>query len=146
MTNLRRQVLGLALAAGAALLPVAGTAAAMSAGAGAVSPIGLWKTFDDKTGAARALVRLYEHDGRLFGRIERSFTPGAENRVCGLCTDERKNQPIIGLIIIRNMKTDGDVFDRRCPRDDLVEPLSSPCDRPDKSSTPLGADRFDRMR
>jgi uncharacterized protein (DUF2147 family) len=71
------------------------------------SPIGAWKTFDDKTGSARAIVRIYEQDGKLFGRIERSFTPGAANRVCAVCRDERKNQPIIGLIILRNMKLDG---------------------------------------
>jgi uncharacterized protein (DUF2147 family) len=81
------------------------------------SPIGLWKTFDDKTGSARALVRIYEEDGKLFGKIEKSFTPGAENRLCELCTDERKKQPILGLVIIRNMRrsdseyTGGDILD-----------------------------------
>ena len=81
------------------------------------SPIGLWKTIDDKTGSPRAIVRIYEQDGKLFGRIERSFTPGAENRVCEQCTDERKNQPIIGLIIIRNIQSKdgeyagGDILD-----------------------------------
>jgi uncharacterized protein (DUF2147 family) len=81
------------------------------------SPIGLWKTFDDKTGSARAIVRVYEENGKLFGRIERSFNPGAEARVCEVCTDERKNQPIIGLLIIRNMKpadgefSGGDILD-----------------------------------
>jgi uncharacterized protein (DUF2147 family) len=71
------------------------------------SPVGLWKTFDDKTGAARAIVRIYEQDGKLFGKIEQSFTPGAETRVCGVCSDERKDQPIIGLLIVRNIKSDG---------------------------------------
>jgi uncharacterized protein (DUF2147 family) len=71
------------------------------------SPIGLWKTFDDKTGAARAIVRIYEENGKLFGKIVSSFTPGAENRVCEVCNDERKKQPILGLLIIRNMKADG---------------------------------------
>jgi uncharacterized protein (DUF2147 family) len=81
------------------------------------SPIGLWKTIDDKTGAARAIVRIYQEDGRLFGKIESSFTAGADNRVCVSCTDERKNQPIIGLLIIRNMQhtgeeyTGGDILD-----------------------------------
>jgi uncharacterized protein (DUF2147 family) len=74
------------------------------------SPLGLWKTVDDKTGNARALVRIYEQDGKLFGRIEQSFTPGAETRVCTVCTDARKNQPIIGLVIIRNMTPDGTEF------------------------------------
>ncbi len=71
--------------------------------ADAGSPLGLWKTFDDKTGSARAIVRIYEQDGKFFGRIERSFTPGAEKRVCKVCTDDRKDQPIIGLLIIRNI-------------------------------------------
>jgi uncharacterized protein (DUF2147 family) len=82
-----------------------------------VSPLGFWKTFDDKTGSARAIVHVYEENGKLFGRIERSFTPGAEKRVCEVCTDQRKNQPIIGLLIIRDMKASdgeysgGDILD-----------------------------------
>ena len=73
------------------------------------SPVGLWKTMDDKTGKPRAIVRIYVEDGKYFGKIEHSFTPGAESRVCSACKDERKNQPIIGLLIIRNMaQRDGD--------------------------------------
>ena len=74
------------------------------------SPIGEWKTFDDKTGKARAIVRIYEQDGKLFGKIERSMTPGAESRVCAVCTDERKDQPMLGLVIIRNMKRTDDGY------------------------------------
>jgi uncharacterized protein (DUF2147 family) len=98
------------------LAPVA-LAAPAPAAADASSPIGVWKTFDDRTGAARAIVRIYEENGKLFGKIETSFTPGADHRVCVLCTDERKNQPIIGLIVIRNMTrtgreyTGGDILD-----------------------------------
>lgn len=106
-------LLGISLALAVATLP-APRAAAADPG----SPIGLWKTFDDKTGAARAIVRIYEQNGRLFGKIVSSFTPGAEHRVCAVCTDDRKNQPILGLVIIRNMRhTDdaeyggGDILD-----------------------------------
>lgn len=88
---------------------IAMTPAAISA-ATAASPVGEWKTFDDKTGLPRAIVRIYEEHGRLFGRIEQTFTPGGEHRVCVPCTDERKNQPIVGLVIIRNLKPDGDEF------------------------------------
>ena len=114
---IRLASLTVALTLALAALPAPPAAAADAAGAGADSPIGLWKTFDDKTGAPRAIVRIYEQDGRLFGKIVASFTPGAEHRVCAVCGDERKNQPILGLIIIRNMKhTDedysgGDILD-----------------------------------
>jgi uncharacterized protein (DUF2147 family) len=100
-----------------AILFTAALYAMPSPAADAGSPIGLWKTFDDKSGSARAIVRIYEQDGKLFGKIERSFTPGAERRVCDVCTAERKDQPIIGLIIIRNMKSSdgeysgGDILD-----------------------------------
>ena len=81
----------------------AGTPAATSRAADPQSPLGLWKTVDDKTGMPRAMVRIYLQDGKYFGRIEQSFAPGAETRVCSVCSDERKNQPIIGLLIIRNV-------------------------------------------
>ena len=99
------------------MLSIAALHAAPASATEPASPIGLWKTIDDNTGSARAIVRIYEQDGKLFGRIERSFTPGAENRVCGLCKDERKDQPIIGLIIIRNIRSKdgeyagGDILD-----------------------------------
>ena len=82
------------------------------------SPVGLWKTIDDNTGAARAIVRIYEQDGKLFGKIESNLTPGAPNPVCSVCKDERKNQPIEGLVIIRNMKPDGSEYDSG----DLLDP------------------------
>jgi uncharacterized protein (DUF2147 family) len=75
------------------------------------SPVGLWRTIDDQTGKPRALVRLFEQDGRIFGRIEQALAPDASrSAVCDLCTDERRGQPKIGLIIIRNMQREGDVW------------------------------------
>jgi uncharacterized protein (DUF2147 family) len=84
--------------------------AATGAAGEATSPLGEWKTFDDKTGKERARVRIYEQDGKLFGKIERSLTPGAEKRFCTVCTDERKDQPMLGLVIIRNMKRTDDGY------------------------------------
>jgi uncharacterized protein (DUF2147 family) len=78
-------------------MPVASHAADLQ------SPIGVWKTIDDKTGTPRALVRIYLENGKYFGKIQQSFMPGADSRVCSKCTDERKNQPVIGLLIIRNV-------------------------------------------
>jgi uncharacterized protein (DUF2147 family) len=75
------------------------------------SPVGLWRTIDDATGKPRALVRLYEQDGRIFGRIEKGLYLNPDmDAVCSLCTDERRGQPKIGMVIIRNMQRDGDVW------------------------------------
>jgi uncharacterized protein (DUF2147 family) len=102
MKTLRTTLLGLLMIAALPVTPLHS--------AEATSPIGRWKTVDDKTGKARAIVRIYEQDGKLSGEIEQVFTPGAETRVCKFCTDERKNQPIIGLRIIRNMKPNGSEY------------------------------------
>ena len=118
-SSLRSASLAILLAAAPHGVPglAADAGAAPGVATPGVAPLGLWKTFDDKTGSARAIVRVYEENGKLFGRIERSFTPGAEKRVCQVCTDERKNQPIIGLLIIRDMKASdgefsgGDILD-----------------------------------
>jgi uncharacterized protein (DUF2147 family) len=91
------------------LLPAAVLCAA-AASAEPHSPVGWWKTFDDKTGRARGIVRIYEQDGRLFGRVEKTFKPGGDSRVCVACTDERRNRPIIGLIILRNLRAEGDAY------------------------------------
>lgn len=82
------------------------------------SPVGLWKTIDDKSGKAKSLVRIYEQDGMLFGRIEKILSPGKEENTCNKCKDERKDQPLLGLLIMRHAKFSGDEY-----RDgDIVDP------------------------
>ena len=64
------------------ILAIAMLHGVLASAAEAGSPIGLWKTVDDKTGNARAIVRIYEQDGKLFGRIEKQLHPGRrESRV-----------------------------------------------------------------
>jgi uncharacterized protein (DUF2147 family) len=81
------------------------------------SPIGLWRTIDDKTGQPRGIVRVYQADGGYFARIERSFTANEDGRKCTACTDDRKDQPLIGLVLMRNVRLDkgkyggGDIVD-----------------------------------
>jgi uncharacterized protein (DUF2147 family) len=96
--------------AGLIVLCLAAAPPAIAGAPDATSPVGVWKTFDDKTGKPRALVRIYEQGGKLFGRIEQTFTPGGEHRICVPCADERKNQPIVGLLIIRNIRQDGSEY------------------------------------
>jgi uncharacterized protein (DUF2147 family) len=75
------------------------------------SPVGLWRTIDDTTGKPRAVVRIYEQDGKLFGRVEQGLMPDeSPDQVCDRCTDERRGMKKLGLVIIRNMQRDGDTW------------------------------------
>ena len=69
------------------------------------TPVGLWRNFDDKTGEAKAEVRVVEAGGVLSGKIEKRLLKTAKPEdVCTECTDDRKGQPLLGLEIIRGAK------------------------------------------
>ena len=69
------------------------------------TPVGLWKTIDDKTGEVASEVRIVDNGGVLTGRIEKLLRKNVkQDAVCELCTDNRKNQPVLGLEIIRGAK------------------------------------------
>ena len=73
------------------------------------TPAGLWKTIDDGTRKEKSLVRIVEQNGVFMGRIERVLDPDApKDAVCKECTDERKDKPVVGMTILRNIKVSGD--------------------------------------
>ena len=80
---------------------------AFTAAAADLTPAGLWKTIDDKTGRPRGIVRIYEERGELFGKIESSVSPEEAKEVCNHCSGERKNKPVIGMVILTGMKKSG---------------------------------------
>jgi len=74
------------------------------------SPAGRWKTVDDRTGQPRGFVRIYEENGAFFGKIEGTLKAADAKEHCDLCTDGRKGKPIIGLVVLRSLKKQGDEY------------------------------------
>jgi len=69
------------------------------------SPVGVWKSIDEKTQAPKAQVRISDQGGVLVGHVEKILaTDTAADAVCDQCTDDRKGQRIQGLEIIRGVK------------------------------------------
>ncbi|OYU32264.1 MAG: hypothetical protein CFE39_04015 [Comamonadaceae bacterium PBBC2] len=81
-------------------------AAWMAAGlAQANSPVGKWRTIDDKTGEAKSVVVIEENAGVLRGKVSQILRKDADPAAkCGLCKDDRKDQTILGMEIIRGVK------------------------------------------
>jgi uncharacterized protein (DUF2147 family) len=76
------------------------------------TPVGLWKTIDDETKKEKSLVRIVDQGGVLSGKIEKLLAPDAKpDAKCDKCSDERKDQPVIGMTIIRNAKAGGEVWE-----------------------------------
>ena len=69
------------------------------------TPIGLWKSIDDETKIEKSLLRITETGGVFSARIEKLLDPATkQDAVCDKCSDDRKDKPLIGLQIVRNVK------------------------------------------
>lgn len=70
-----------------------------------MTPVGLWQSIDDKTGAAKAEIRITESGGVLNGKLEKVLRKDAKpDEVCTECSDDRKGKPMVGLELIRGAK------------------------------------------
>lgn len=66
--------------------------------------VGEWVTVDDKTGKQFSVVSIYQNENGLYeGKITELLVGSSDER-CVACTGEDHNQPIEGLIIIRDMQ------------------------------------------
>jgi hypothetical protein len=71
----------------------------------ASSVLGKWKTIDDETGRIKSIVDISQKNGELFGTVVELFRLPEEDQhpICSDCEDDRKDQPALGMQIVRNM-------------------------------------------
>ncbi|WP_424001359.1 DUF2147 domain-containing protein [Maribacter sp. IgM3_T14_3] len=74
------------------------------------SIVGEWETIDDKTNKRKALIEIYEKDKLYFAKITKTFD-GDKDAVCEKCVGDKKGQPIVGLVIVQNIKNNGNKFE-----------------------------------
>jgi uncharacterized protein (DUF2147 family) len=80
---------------------------------GAESPVGTWKTVDDKSGKVMSQVQIYDEGGKLFGKITGLTEPNDKDgkpKTCTHCSGADKDRPIVGLVIIRDLSPSGDSY------------------------------------
>ncbi len=66
------------------------------------SPIGLWQTKDDQTNEVKSYVEIFQKDYILYGKINKLLT-APPNKICDLCPGNRKNKPLVGMVILENL-------------------------------------------
>ena len=78
---------------------------------GQSTPVGRWQTLDDDDHKPTAVVEIREVNGELSGTIRELLRPATHaDSVCGKCTDDRKDQPVVGMEILRHLHRDGDAW------------------------------------
>ncbi len=95
---------------------VLGAVAALFAGsifAAEMTPIGSWKTVDDKTGKVKSIVEISDAGGgKLVGKVAQILqSDKGPNPTCDACSGDRKDKPVLGMTIMWDVKQDGDVWD-----------------------------------
>jgi uncharacterized protein (DUF2147 family) len=71
--------------------------------------VGEWKTIDDETGKEKSIIRIFKAtNGKYYGKVVKLLdTSKGENPLCTKCPDDRKNKPILEMILIRDMLQQG---------------------------------------
>jgi uncharacterized protein (DUF2147 family) len=72
---------------------------------------GKWKTIDDETGQEKGIVEIFEHKGKVCGKIIEIFENEKRHFKCEMCEGEDKNKPILGLVIIKGLTKNGAIYD-----------------------------------
>lgn len=70
--------------------------------------IGVWRTVDDNTGESKSQVQLYQENGKVYGKVVKLLRANTDpNRTCDKCTDWRKGQKIVQMMVVRDMTLSG---------------------------------------
>lgn len=111
---------------------------------------GIWQTVDDETGRVKSKVKIYEKNGKFYGRIIELLDPVSleeagverfEDILCDECPKGRgKDEPVQGLLIVWDMEKEddrwagGDIMD---PKNGKVYGCSMWLDEDDKEGNTL---------
>ena len=74
------------------------------------SVIGKWKTIDDETGKPKSIVEIYEHSGKIYGKVVDILDAEKKKNLCTNCPGEDKNKPVMGLVIIKGLSKEGNEY------------------------------------
>jgi uncharacterized protein (DUF2147 family) len=77
------------------------------------TPVGKWRTIDDKTGKVKSIVEIYDAgNGTLSGKVVQLLNSDkGPNAVCDACKGANHDKPITGMVIAWGLKPEGGTWD-----------------------------------
>ncbi len=71
--------------------------------------VGVWKTIDDRTNLPTSHVEIYKLDNTYYGKVVAMLRDDPAT-LCSECKGDKKNEPIMGMVILRDMKKENDIW------------------------------------
>ena len=71
------------------------------------SAIGYWTTISDEDNMPRSVVQIFNHQGKLEGRILKVYPKEGDHELCIHCPGKLKKKTIIGLRMMWGLSPDG---------------------------------------
>jgi len=95
------------------IISAAALLCAQSVFAADLSPVGRWRTIDDKTGEQTSVVEITQAGDVLNGRVIKIIPKAGDpaDPTCKKCEGPEKDQRILGMTILKGFKRDGDEWD-----------------------------------
>ena len=77
------------------------------------TPVGKWRTIDDKTGKVKSIVEIYAAtDGNLQAKVLQVLdSEKGPHPLCDACKGANHNKPIEGMVIAWGLRHEGDAWD-----------------------------------
>lgn len=77
----------------------------------AQSVLGTWKTVDDRDGREKSYVEVFETNGKVYGKITKLLKEPTD-KTCDKCKGDRKDRPLMGMIIIESLIKNIEEYDK----------------------------------
>ena len=88
------------------VIVAAGALLGVAHAADLTSPVGKWRTIDDKSGKPKSIVQITEDKGVLTGKIV-ELLEGATEKTCSKCEGDLKDKPLVGMKILWDLQKEG---------------------------------------
>ncbi len=73
------------------------------------NPAGIWRTVDDHSHKVASLVQLWQHQGKIYGKIIKIYPVDGNKStdLCWKCPGELHNKPVLGITFLWDLKRSG---------------------------------------
>ena len=78
----------------------------------AQSILGKWISIDDESGVEKAVVEIYEEEGKYHGKIVQFLEEGVQpDDACEHCKGSMKGKQLMGFKVLKNFEAKGDRYE-----------------------------------